>query len=279
MWGSSTRTLAIVDSARSEGLNVMIDQYPYTASYTSMSVLIPSWALEGNRGKFATRCEDPVVRDSIKKGIVFNLKYDRGGDDLRSVQIARFPWKPNLISKTLYDWAVEENMEPNAENGAELVIWAQLHGSASCIYHVINDEDVVRIMQHPQTMHASDGRLSVINKGFPHPRAFGTFPRVLGRYVRERQVLTMQQAIHKMTGLPAAALKLSDRGLIAEGMKADITVFDAETIIDKATFVDPNQFPEGIDYVIINGNVAFSPDGLSAERFGEVLRSPSFVEE
>jgi N-acyl-D-aspartate/D-glutamate deacylase len=279
MWGASRQTLAIVDSARAAGLNVMIDQYPYTASYTSISILIPSWALEDGRAKFAARCENPVLRDSLKQGIVFNLKYDRGGDDLRSVQIAKFDWKPDLIGKTLFDWAEEENMVPNAENGAELVIQAQLHGSASCIYHVINDEDVVRIMQYPQTMHASDGRLSVINKGHPHPRAFGTFPRVLGRYVRERRILTMPQAIHKMTGLPASVLKLKDRGLIQVGMWADITLFDAETVIDKATFENPNQFPEGIDFVIVNGAVAFSPEGLVDERFGMVLRSPSFKEE
>ncbi|RLD19598.1 MAG: D-aminoacylase [Bacteroidetes bacterium] len=279
MWGASRQTLAIVDSARAAGLDVMIDQYPYTASYTSISVLIPSWSLEGGRTKFAERCDVPELRDSIKRGIIFNIKYDRGGDDLRSVQIAKFDWKPHLTGKTLFDWAEEEGMVPNAANGAELVIQAQLHGSASCIYHVMDDEDIVRIMQHPQTMHASDGRLSVINKGHPHPRAFGTFPRVLGHYVRERQVLTLQQAIHKMTGMPASVLALKDRGLIQVGMHADITVFDAEVVIDKATFEDPNQFPEGIEYVIINGAVALSPNGLSGKRFGEVLRGAAYVEE
>lgn len=279
MWGASRQTLAIVDSARATGLNVMIDQYPYTASFTGISVLIPSWALEGGRTKFAERCEVPALKDSIKQGIIFNIKYDRGGDDLRSVQIASFGWKPHLIGKTLYDWAEEEGLPPTAENGADLVIQAQLHGSASCIFHVMDDKDVVRIMQHPQTMHASDGRLSVIHKGHPHPRAFGTFPRVLGHYVRERQVLTMPQAIYKMTGLPAAALGLLDRGLIKVGMRADITVFDAETIIDKATFEDPNQFPEGIIYVLINGSVALSPDGLSDDRYGLVLRGDAYVED
>ena len=228
MWGASRRTLQMVDSAREAGLQVFIDQYPYTASYTSMAVLIPPWALEGGRiTAFAERCKDPELRDSIKQGIVFNIRYDRGGDDLSRVQIARFEWKPELVGKTLYDWAVEEGMEPTAENGAELVIAAQEHGGASCIYHVMDEADVVRIMQHPMTMHASDGRLSVIGKGHPHPRAFGTFPRVLAKYVREQQVLTLSEALRKMTSLPASVLGLTDRGTIERGKKADLVIFDA----------------------------------------------------
>jgi N-acyl-D-amino-acid deacylase len=128
MWGSSTKTLAMVDSARAAGLDVMIDQYPYTASHTNIGILIPSWAMEGGRyDKFAERCQDPVLRDSIKRGIIFNLINDRGGNDLKRVQFSRFNWKPELEGQTLYDWAVSEGMEPSIENGAELVIQAQLH--------------------------------------------------------------------------------------------------------------------------------------------------------
>lgn len=273
MWGASRITTQMVDSAVDAGLEVWMDQYPYTASYTGISVLIPPWAMAGGRfDKFKERCADPSLRDSIKAGIVYNIKYDRGGDDLSRIQIARFDWKPDLIGKTLYDWAVEEGLEPTAENGAELVIRAQSNGGASCIYHVIDEDDVVRIMQHPRTVHASDGRLSIINKGHPHPRAFGTFPRVLARYVREMRVLKLQEAILKMTGLPANIMGIDDRGILAPGMRADITIFSAKDIADKATFEDPNQFPTGIEYVIVNGRKALTPQGLSGERYGNVIR-------
>lgn len=273
MWGSSVKTLALVDSARAAGLDIMVDQYPYTASFTSISVLIPAWSMAGDRYvKFAERCEDPVLRDSIKAAITYNIKYDRGGNDLRRIQIATFNWKPHLVGKTLYDWALEEGMEPTAENGAELVMQAQIHRGASCIYHVMDEQDVERIMQHPFTMHASDGRLSKIGKGHPHPRAFGTFPRVLGLYVREKGVLPLREAIRKMTGLPAERLGLTDRGFIKNGAKADLVIFDPNTVIDKATFEDPNQFPEGINWVIVNGRVSLKNGEFLNSLNGQVLR-------
>ena len=273
MWGSSKRTLAMVDSARESGLDVMVDQYPYTASYTAISVLIPPWAMEGGRyDKFAQRCADPDLRKKIRDEITYNIKYDRGGNDLRRIQIAKFDWKPELTGKTLYDWALAEGMEPTAENGAELVIQAQIHRGANCIYHVMDEKDVERIMKYPHTMHASDGRLSILNQGHPHPRAFGTFPRVLGHYVREKGVLTLEDALRKMTGLPAKRMGLQDRGLLREGYFADITIFDPAKIIDKATFEDPNQFPEGINYVLVNGKVSLENGKFRNARNGMVLR-------
>ncbi len=277
MWGASSRTLAMVDSARMAGLDVRIDQYPYSASFTSLSILIPAWAMAGGRYEaFARRCEDPLLRDSIKNGIVFNLVNDRGGNDLSRVQFARFDWKPHLVGKTLADWAKEENMQPTMENGAELVMRAQLHRGASAIFHAMSDEDIVRIMRHPQTMIASDGRLTDYGKGFPHPRAYGTFPRVLGRYVREQGVLPLQEAIRKMTSMPADLLDLEDRGIIAENMKADIVIFNTTTIFDNADFVNPHQYPEGIIHVIVNGKMAVSDGLLMPDRHGTVLRGPAY---
>lgn len=273
MWGSSKKTLAMVDSARAKGLDVMIDQYPYTASFTWLAILIPSWALEGDPYiEFAKRCENPILRDSIKKGIVFNLINDRGGNDLRRVQFSHFNWKPELAGKTLQDWAIQEGLEPNVENGAELIIQAQLHRGAQCIFHAMSEEDVERIMQHPQTMIASDGRLTDLGKGHPHPRAYSTFPRVLGYYVREKKVLPLHKAIHKMTGLPARRMGLTDRGLIKAQYFADLTIFDPKKIIDKATFQEPHQYPEGISYVIINGQVVLENGEYRDVRAGKVLR-------
>jgi dihydroorotase/N-acyl-D-amino-acid deacylase len=279
MWGSSQKTTKMVDDARKKGLDVMIDQYPYTASYTSLSILIPTWSMAGGRYKaFAKRCEDPILRDSIKRGIIFNIINDRGGNDLKRVQFSKFDWKPALESKTLYDWAIQEGLAPTPENGAELIIQAQLHRGASCIFHAMDEADVKTIMQYPQTMIASDGRLTPFGKGHPHPRAFGTFPRVLGKFVREEKVLDLATALYKMTGLPAQRMGLTDRGLLKEGYFADITIFDANTIIDKADFQNPHQYPEGIHYVFINGQLVVEQGQYYDRRAGKVLRGKAFKE-
>lgn len=273
MWGASKLTLALVDSARKMNLDIMMDQYPYTASFTGIGVLIPAWALEKNKSiDFAARISDPILRDSIRKGIIFNLLNDRGGGDLKKIQFGQFGWKPHLEGKTLYDWAVLEKLEPNMENGADLVIQAQLHQGAGCIFHVISEEDVRRIMQHPMTMIASDGRLSEPGKGHPHPRAYGTFPRVLGHYVREEKVITLSQALYKMTILPAQRMGLKDRGLLKVGNYADITIFNPKTIKDKSTFENPHQYPIGIPYVIINGKVAVDNFVYKDLKAGMVLK-------
>lgn len=275
MWGASKQTLALVDSARKQHLDIMMDQYPYTASFTGIGVLIPAWALEKNKQiDFASRISDPILRDSIKKGIIFNLLNDRGGGDLKKIQFGQFAWKPELEGKTLYDWALKENLEPTMEHGADLVIQAQLHQGAGCIFHVISEEDVRRIMQHPMTMIASDGRLSEPGKGHPHPRAYGTFPRVLGHYVREEKVLTLSQALYKMTALPAQRLGLKDRGTLKVGYYADITMFNPQTIKDQSTFDKPHQYPKGIPYVLINGKMAVDQGVYKDVRAGTVLKKP-----
>lgn len=273
MWGKSRQTLAMVDSARAAGLDVMMDQYPYTASHTGISVLIPAWALEGHPiTEFTKRCEDPILRDSIKAGIMYNLVNDRGGGDLRRVQFSRFNWKPELEGKTLYDWAIAEGKEPNIETGAELVIAAQLHRGAQCIFHAMDEQDVRRIMQHPFSMVASDGRLSTPGNGHPHPRAYGTFPRVLGHYSRDEGVIPLEEGVRKMTSLPAQRIGLSYRGVIKEGNYADITIFNPETVIDESTFEDPHRYPSGIEYVIINGNLAVDGGVFQHILTGKVLR-------
>lgn len=272
MWGSSTRTLAMVDSARAAGIDVMMDQYPYTATYTGISVLVPAWAMAGGDSAFLRRLEEPILRDSIVEGIVFNILNDRGGGDLRRVQFARVEWMPELEGMTLYDQALQQGLEPTPETGAELVIEAIRRGGASAIYHVLDEGDVKRIMRHPQTMIASDGRLTRPGEGHPHPRWYGTFPRVLGHYVRERGTLSLEDAIHKMTGLPAARLGLRDRGRVVEGMIADLVVFDPNTVIDRATFEEPHQYPEGVDWVIVNGVVAVNGGEFTNARAGRVLR-------
>jgi N-acyl-D-amino-acid deacylase len=272
MWGASVRTLAMVDGARNAGVDVRIDQYPYTATSTGISVLIPPWALAGGDSAFERRLADRGLRDSIVRGIVYIINTDRGGGDLSRVQLARVSWQQSLEGRTLHDWAVERGLPPTPETGAELAIEAVRRGGASAIYHVLDEADVERIMRHPQTMIASDGRLTQPGDGQPHPRSYGTFPRVLARYVRERRVLTLEDAIHKMTGMPAATLRLADRGRILTGARADLTIFDANSVADRATFEAPHQYPVGIPYVIVNGALAVDGGRFTSARAGRVLR-------
>ncbi|MEX2178895.1 MAG: D-aminoacylase [Gemmatimonadaceae bacterium] len=272
MWGESRRTLAMVDSARAGGIDVMLDLYPYTATSTGIAVLIPTWAFDGGDTAFTRRLSEPLLRDSITRGIVFNLLNDRGGGDLSRVQFSNASWQPALNGRTLADWAAQRGMPASPENGAALVIEAQQKGGASMIYHVLDEADVQRIMQHPQAMIGSDGRLSAPGPSSPHPRAYGTFPRVLGRYTRELRLFPIETAIHKMTGLTATRLGLRERGVLREGACADVVVFDAATVADRSTFQDPHQYSVGIEYVFVNGVAAVDGGRFMDTRSGRVLR-------
>ena len=275
MWGKSSVTLSMVDSARTAGLDIKIDQYPYNASYTGISILIPSWARAGGNDAFKERLKNPKLRERIKAGIIYNIENDRGGNDLARVQFAKVVWQPELEGKTLKYWAEQKGLKVNSETGAELVIEAQVNGGASCIFHAMSEVDVERIMQHPQTMIASDGRLVKPGIGHPHPRWYGTFPRVLGHYARDKKTISLATAIYKMTQLPATTLGLKNRGVIRVGAKADIVVFDEETIIDKATFQEPHQYPKGIPYVLVNGQISIDNGEFKKLKAGEVLRKAS----
>jgi len=272
MWGASERTLAMIDSARAAGIDVMADQYPYTASYTGIGVLVPAWAQAGGDSAFLRRVADAALRDSVIAGIVWNIENDRGGGDISRVQLARVDWDRTLEGRTLADWAAREGRPASPRTGAELVIEAIRRGGASGIYHVMDEGDVERIMRHPFTAIASDGRLVRPGDGHPHPRWYGTFPRVLGHYVRERGVLTLEDAVRKMTTLPADRLGLTDRGRIATGAWADLVVFDAAAVIDRATFDAPHAYPAGIPFVIMNGTVVVDDGEFTDARPGRVLR-------
>ncbi|CAN5803578.1 D-aminoacylase [soil metagenome] len=272
MWGAAERTLAMVDSARAAGTDVMIDQYPYTATYTGITILIPEWAMGGGNSGFLARMDDPALADSILAGIRDNLVNDRGGNDLDRVQLARVTWDRSLEGGSLGDWADRDGLPRTMETGAELVVEAVRRGGVSAIYHALHEDDVERIMQHPMTAIASDGRLVVPGDGHPHPRWYGTFPRVLGEYVRERGVLSLPEAVRKMTSLPADRLGLDDRGRIAEGNKADLVIFDPATVIDRSTFEDPHQYPEGIPWVVVNGVITVENGEYLDVRAGRVLR-------
>jgi N-acyl-D-amino-acid deacylase len=273
MWGRSAQTLAMVDSARRLGIDVMVDVYPYTATSTSLSVLIPTWAFDGGDSSFRRRVSEPKTRDSIKKDIVELINTDRGGGDISRVQFSRVTWQPELAGKNLADWARQRGLEPTPENGAELVIEGQLKGGASMIYHVLEEQDVQRIMRHPQALIGSDGRLTRLNDGSsPHPRALGTFPRVLGRYSRDLKLFPLETAIYKMSGQSAERLGLAERGTLTVGNYADVVVFDAATVADRSTFEQPHQYPVGIEHVFVNGVAALDAGRFTDARAGRIIR-------
>jgi dihydroorotase/N-acyl-D-amino-acid deacylase len=249
-----------------------MDQYPYTASHSGITILIPAWAMAGGPRALLERMDEPVLADSILDGIEFNIVNDRGGNDPRRLQFSRVSWDASLAGATLHDWAVRDGLDPTPATGARLVIEAVRRGGANGIYHAMSEDDVAAIMAHPQTMIASDGRLVELGDGHPHPRWYGTFPRVLGLYTRERGVLTLEQAVRKMTALPAERIGLRDRGQIRQGWHADLVVFDANTVADRATFEEPHQYPDGIEWVLVNGEVAVEGGVFRDARAGTVLK-------
>ncbi len=271
-WGKSVDTLRLVDEARARGVDVTIDQYPYTASATGLTALMPPWSLEGTSVEVVARLRDPAQRPRIKAAIVESLKVDRGGGDPKNVAISSCAWNPSLAGKNLAQITRERGAEPTFEHAAETAMWIIEQGGASGIFHAISEDDLVRILQHRATMIASDGEVPVFGTAAPHPRSYGTFARVLARYVREKHVLSLPEAVRKMTSFPAWRAGLLDRGLIRPGMKADIAVFDDTKVLDKATFESPHQYAEGMHTVMVNGAVIFENGQMTDSRPGVVLR-------
>jgi dihydroorotase/N-acyl-D-amino-acid deacylase len=254
---------------------VTIDQYPYTASSTGIDALLPPWALEGQQADIVVRLRDTSQRARIKTAIVESLMYDRGGGDPRNVQIAACAWDPSLAGKNLADITRARGAEPTLEHAAETVMWMVEQGGASGIFHAIDEADLERILRDPLTMIASDGEVPVFGRASPHPRSYGTFVRVLGRYVRERQVIPLAEAVRKMTSFPAQRVGLHDRGVLRPGMKADIAVWDAAAIADTATFERPHQYAVGVHTVIVNGQIVYENGAMTPARPGRVLYGPA----
>jgi len=275
-WGRSVETLRLVDQARSRGVDATIDQYPYTASSTSITAaLLPAWAQEGGREEILKRLRDPATRARIKTESERIILEERGGGDPKNVVVANCQWDSTLAGKNLGEVARVRGLEPTIENAAEAAMWITEQGGCQGVFHAISEEDVVRIIRHPATMIATDGEIPIFGRGSPHPRSYGTFARVLAVYVRDQQVLTLEDAVRKMTSFPAQRLGLPDRGVLRPGMKADITVFDPATVRDAATFEQPHQYAEGFSMVIVNGQVVYQGGVMTAARPGRVLYGPA----
>ncbi len=276
-WGASTQTLALVAEARARGVDATIDQYPYTASSTGINALLPAWAQDGGRPATLKRLQDPETRAKIKAIVVDNIKFDRGGGDPKNIQIASAGFDSTLAGKNLAQITAARGVEVTIENAADTALDIIEKGGASAIFHAINEDDLVRIMRDPNSMVGSDGEVIRFGVAAPHPRGYGTFARVLGRYVRELKVITLQDAVRKMTSFPAQRLGLFDRGLVRPGMKADLVLFDEAEVGDRATFEDTHQYAVGIKFVMVGGEVVFDGKAMTAARPGRILKGPACI--
>jgi dihydroorotase/N-acyl-D-amino-acid deacylase len=274
-WGASDQTLRMIDEARARGVDATVDQYPYTASSTSIqAALLPSWVLEGGMRAAQARLADAAQRERIREESARIIENERGGGDLSRVVITRCSWDPSLAGKTLGDVVRMRGIEPTLKGGAEAAMWLTQQGGCGGVFHAISEDDVVRIMKHPASMIASDGDVIVFGRDAPHPRSYGTWAKVLGEYVRDKQVLPLEEAVRKMSSYPAQRAGITDRGLIRPGMKADLAVFDPARVRETATFERPHQYAEGFSLVVVNGGIVLEGDRVTDARPGAVLYGP-----
>lgn len=264
-WGKVNATLRLMEQARQRGVEVNCDVYPYTAGSTTITTLLPTWTLAGGVEKMLDRLKNKQTRQSIKLESTRFSEWD-------GIVIAECPSKKEYQGKSLEDILKETNRFDDPYEGLfDLLL--EIEGNATIIVFLMDEDDVRTVMSSPLSSFISDSWVTALDAGGkPHPRAYGTFPRVLGKYVREEKLLTLEQAIRKMTSLPAGKIGLKCRGILREGFWADVVIFDQAVIKDQATFDDPHQYPKGIEYVIVNGQVVVDHGRLTGVRPGKILR-------
>lgn len=269
-WGASGRALALIDAARAKGISVEADQYAYTAAGSSLGIRFPSWVLEGGDAKIADRLNDPSTWRQIKAEMA-GLLADRGLADLSFGVVANYSPDHALNGLSLKQVAMRRRGSDSADAQFEAAREMLLAGGASMVYHLMSDDDVVRIMRHPFVAVASDSGVLTMGEGVPHPRGYGNNARVLGAYVREQHVLSLEQAVRKMTSLPAEHFRLAGRGVLRPGAFADVVVFDPAHVSDPATYDNPHQYATGISYVLVNGVVVVKDGAQTDARPGQVI--------
>ncbi|HSL24073.1 MAG TPA: D-aminoacylase [Vicinamibacterales bacterium] len=273
-WGASARALALVDAARTRGVDVRADQYAYTAASSGLAIRFPPWALEGGPEHTRQRLQDPATWERIRTDMRALLA-ERGLSDLSFATVASYAADPSLNGLTMKEVASKLKGSDAADAQFEAAREMLLRGGASMVYHFMSDEDVARIMAHPQVAFASDSGVLAPGEGVPHPRGYGNNARVLGEYVRRRHVIALEEAIRKMTSLPAQHFRFERRGLVREGYAADLVVFDPNTIEDRATFDRPHAYAAGVPFVLVNGELVVRDGEITRAKPGKVLTSPS----
>lgn len=268
-WGRNEKVIAAIERARAEGLDITQDQYAYTASSTGISQLIPEEAREG--GKFKERIADPEQKAKIVDEMKEKLRRGKR-DDYSYAMIAEYKHDRSLNGLNIVEAARKARGSDSIGDQVDLILEIQKNGGATGVFHGIDENDLRQFLQHPNTMIASDSGVRRWREGVPHPRGYGNNARVLGRYVRELKVLRLEDAIRRMTSLPATTFRLRDRGLLREGHWADVVVFDPEKVRDNATFKEPHQYATGFDHVFVNGVEVVAGDNHTRARPGKVVR-------
>lgn len=292
LWGRMGEIVALIDAARDRGIDVQANVYPYTRGNNDLVTILPPWAHDGGTDALLARLRDPAARERIKRDVREGLPgwYNHytavGGDWSRMLISARLTPDNRRYEGQTMDVILSEKTAGLAPRPDPLDTFLDFlleeGGSIGTIYAHHTDDDMTLAMRQPWCSIGSDGSSLAIEgplrRGHPHPRNFGTFPRVLGVYVREQPVLALEDAIRKMTSLNAAKVNLPDRGILRVGAFADVTIFDEGRVIDRSTYLEPFQYPEGIATVIVNGEVALDDGEPTGTRSGRVLRGPGFID-
>lgn len=273
-WGKSHITLGLIEQARKEGWDVTIDQYPYTASSTNLGVRLPEWALAGGQDSVKARLHNAVTRAQIKKEMLEQL-YSYKFKNYSYAVVANYSTDSSYNGKSITEINKLMGRKGKASYEAETIMDMVEKGGAQMVYHSMNEDDVKYIMKYPFCMAGADAGVPVPGKGMPHPRGYGTNARILGRYVRDAKVISLEEAIRRMTSLAAQKFQLKDRGLLKEGMAADIVIFDEATVNDKATFEQPHQYSVGFQYIVVNGKLVVEDGKHTKARSGIALYGPA----
>ena len=275
-WGQSDKTLAMVRKAREEGYDVTIDQYPYTASSTTLNSVIPSWVLENGRDSINYRINDPFIHKRIVDEMVSDME-KRARTSFEYAVVSNFRSDTSYNGKSISQINLLMGRKATIPDEIETILDITKRGGASMVFHSMDEADVENIMLYPFTMIASDSGIRDFGAGVPHPRGYGSNARVLARYVRERHVIGLEDAVRRMTSLPAQKFGFKNRGLLREGMAADIIIFDPETVKDQSTYEKPHAFATGIRYVLVNGKITSNKMQHTGVRNGQILHGPSFT--
>lgn len=274
-WGRSKETLPMIDAARKEGHDVTIDQYPYAASSTNLGIRLPDWAMAGGIDSTKKRINDPVIHKRIiKEMLEMQEKYKY--KNYSYAYVANHSADTTLNGKNISEINKLKGRRSKMKEEAETILDMMLAGGAQMVYHSMNEDDVRHFIKYPFNMIGADGGVVVYGKGMPHPRAYGTNARVLAKYVRDEKLVSLEEMIRRMTSLAAQKFQLKDRGLLKEGMVADIVIFDLNEITDKATFEQPHQFSAGFHYVLVNGQLVIEGAKHTGIRSGTTLKGPGF---
>ncbi len=270
LWGSADKSIALVEKFRREGVDVTVDQYPYDRSSTSLSITLPSWALAA--GQLRERLKDPPTRARIAREME-QMNKALGHKDFSYAMVAAAAFDRSLEGKTISEINRAKGRKKGRRNEILTVLDLMEQGNPQMVYHSMGAKDVERILRWPNTAIGSDGGIREFGVGVPHPRSYGSRARILAEFVRQRNVLTLEDAIRRMTSLPARTIGLRDRGLVREGFAADLVLFDPARVRDKATYTQPHQFSEGFDLVLVNGVAVVDEGKLTQARPGKILRA------